>query len=118
MLYSVINPMGYVNEGYRYAAATTAAMDRGYKETRTEEAPPHTVGEAIMSAGGGGFAGYHLGKLLGEAGLSLPPLLGGGGEAATQAASAAAESTKSGLGLNPWMSLIGAGIGLLSYLFS
>ncbi len=121
MLYNVMNPMGYVNEGYRYAAATTAAMDRGYKEIRSQEAPGHSGWGAVSNAFGGGFAGYHLGKLLGEAGLSLPPLLGGASTGAGELANSGAEAAAgSSLGLTPgpWGALLGASIGLLSYLFS
>jgi len=112
-----MNPMGYVNEGYRLAAESYASMDRARKEIRTEEPPPHSAWGALENTAGGAFAGYELGHLLGEAGIKIPGLLGGGGEAATQAASAA-ESTKGALGLNPWTTLLGAGLGLLSYLFS
>ncbi len=118
MLYNITDPRPWIQKGYEYSSATYSLMDKSRRETRTEEPPGHTAWGAVSNLAGGALFGSKVAGLLGEAGLKLPALLGGGEEAATQAASGAAESAKGALGLNPWTTLIGAGIGLLSYLFS
>ena len=117
-LYEIPDPKPWIEQGFKMASISYANMDKGYKRVREESPPEHSGWGAVSNAFGGGFMGYQLGHLLGEAGLSLLPLLGG----ATQTPAAMTEppliGEHWGLSSAGWGAILGAGLGLLSYLFS